>query len=70
MGREKTANAWGKDQMISTKPLSATALANEFIQRHGGRKGNFYTSIFYMLAKIERKHSPQSQDFNHSVILR
>lgn len=70
MGREKMANAWGKDQMISTLPLSTIALANEFIQRHGGRKGNFYKSIFYMLAKIELKHSPQSQDFNHPVTLR
>lgn len=56
--------------MISLQPLSTIALANEFIQRHGGKKGNFYTSIFYMLSKIEVKHSPQTQDFNYSVTFR
>lgn len=47
-----------KDKMIPTQPLATIALANEFTQRNGGRKGNFYASIFYMLAKIELKHSP------------
>lgn len=53
-----------------TQPLSTIALANEFIQRHGGTKGNFCKSIFYMLAKIELKYSPQSLDFNNLVTLR
>lgn len=68
--RKKTVNAWDKDKMISTQSFSTIVFANEFTQRHGGRKGTFYTNIFIYLAKTELKHSPQNQDFYHSVTLR
>jgi len=63
---KKTENAWSKAKITSTQSLSTIVLAEEFTQRQTWwKERNLLYKYFYILAKVELKHSPQSQDFDH-----